>query len=123
MKVLSHSSVEIFISHGGWGSIAEVLSVALPMVLFPLDGDHQFGCRLVSQIGAGLCLAAQPKEKFSSSDVVRCLNTVADNTSFRSCALQIQAALFASAALWPHSASNAVKRYVTERKKRDQLPS
>ena len=100
------------ISHGGWGSIAEALSEAIPMVVFPLDGDHQSGCQVVMKAGAGVCLATSPAQAFRSADVVGCLNAVAKEPSFRESCLRIQAAIFSFAVNWPDSICKSLVQYV-----------
>ncbi len=111
-KILAHPKVNIVISHGGWGSIAEILSEAIPMVLFPLDGDHPSGCKVVAKAGAGLCLATVPGQTFSAADLVQCLHSVSKDSKFHESCLRLREAVLSAAANWPYSLTKPLAEYL-----------
>ena len=50
VKVLAHSSVGLFLTHGGWNSILESMSMGVPMVGFPYFADQFLNCRFVMDV-------------------------------------------------------------------------
>lgn len=39
-SILAHPNVKLFITHGGWGSLCESISSAVPLVGMPVFGDQ-----------------------------------------------------------------------------------
>ncbi len=55
--ILSHPAISLFISHGGWNSLLESMSVGKPTLVWPLFGDQMInGHRLEHELGMGRCI-------------------------------------------------------------------
>jgi hypothetical protein len=55
--ILSHPAIRLFISHGGWNSLLESMSVGKPTLVWPLFGDQMMnGDRLEHELGMGRCM-------------------------------------------------------------------
>ncbi|KAK8595793.1 hypothetical protein V6N13_000483 [Hibiscus sabdariffa] len=56
-KILEHSSVRAFVSHGGWNSVLESIVGGVPMIFRPFFGDQGLNTRTVEAVwGFGLGL-------------------------------------------------------------------
>nr|DAD42525.1 TPA_asm: hypothetical protein HUJ06_000755 [Nelumbo nucifera] len=56
-RVLDHAAVAVFISHGGWNSVVESISSAVPLICRPFFGDQRLNARLVSGVwGIGVTI-------------------------------------------------------------------
>nr|GEU54415.1 UDP-glycosyltransferase 85C2-like [Tanacetum cinerariifolium] len=63
-KVLNHPSVGGFLTHCGWGSTIESLSVGVPMICWPYAWDQLTNCRYIcEEWGVGLEMGKNVKRK------------------------------------------------------------
>lgn len=61
LLILSHPSVGAFLSHCGWNSTMETVSLGVPMITWPLFSDQPFNSKLLAEflgIGIQICLGA-----------------------------------------------------------------
>jgi len=75
-EVLAHPSVACFVTHCGWNSSMEALTLGVPMLTFPAWGDQVTNAKfLVDVYGVGIKLGyGQTEKKIVSRDVVnKCL--------------------------------------------------
>ncbi|GLJ07876.1 hypothetical protein SUGI_0076050, partial [Cryptomeria japonica] len=56
LLILSHPSVGAFMSHCGWNSTLESLSLGVPIAGWPMFGDQFFNMRILAEMGVGIQL-------------------------------------------------------------------
>ncbi|GLJ07785.1 hypothetical protein SUGI_0074050 [Cryptomeria japonica] len=54
LVILSHLSVGAFISHCGWNSAIESISLGVPILAWPMFGDQHFNSKLFAELGVGI---------------------------------------------------------------------
>lgn len=50
MKVLTHSSIGVFITHCGWNSVTESIAGGVPMICRPFFGDQGLNSRIIESV-------------------------------------------------------------------------
>ena len=50
LKVLSHEAIGCFVTHCGWNSTLEALSLGVPMVLMPLWSDQRSNAKIIKDV-------------------------------------------------------------------------
>ncbi|XP_028756714.1 UDP-glycosyltransferase 74G1-like [Neltuma alba] len=50
LKVLSHEAIGCFVTHCGWNSTLEALSLGVPMVLMPLWSDQRTNAKIIKEV-------------------------------------------------------------------------
>ena len=50
LKVLSHEAIGCFVTHCGWNSTLETLSLGVPMVLMPLWSDQRSNAKIIKDV-------------------------------------------------------------------------
>ncbi|KAL8156041.1 hypothetical protein AgCh_001207 [Apium graveolens] len=53
LKILSHSSIGGFVSHCGWGSVMEAVTLGIPIIAIPIQYDQPLNARVVQEAGVG----------------------------------------------------------------------
>jgi MGT family glycosyltransferase len=86
LEVLKYT--DVFITHGGLGSVHEALYFGVPMVLFPQMFEQSVNAQRVAQCGAGLPLRvvttdAQPPTMVSPQELRQAVEQVLENPRFK----------------------------------------
>lgn len=77
VRILSHSSVGGFLSHGGWNSAMEALSFGLPLILLPIRFDHGLNARQIAmELKAGIEIERGDDGSFSGENTCTALKMV-----------------------------------------------
>lgn len=74
IKILQHSSVGVFVTHGGWNSILESIIGGVPMICRPFFGDQKLNERTLETVwGIGLGIEGR---KFTKDGTMKALEVV-----------------------------------------------
>ncbi|TVU39783.1 hypothetical protein EJB05_13223 [Eragrostis curvula] len=69
-RVLAHAAVAAFLTHCGWGSVAESLRVGLPLVMLPFVVDQGLIARMMADRGVGVEVARRDSDGWFGRDDV-----------------------------------------------------
>jgi len=50
LEILSHSSMAVYMSHCGWNSCMESLSMGVPVMVWPMHSDQPWNAVLLTEI-------------------------------------------------------------------------
>lgn len=53
-RILAHPKVGGFLSHCGWNSVLESLSMGVPMLAWPMGAEQPFNAKVAERLGAGM---------------------------------------------------------------------
>ena len=80
LDVLAHSSVGVFLTHCGWNSTLESMSMGVPMIPIPIQSDQTTNCKLIVDIwkvGVNVKFVLRSDGPVvSSDDVERAVNLI-----------------------------------------------
>ena len=77
MRVLAHAAVGAFLTHCGWGSVAESLRFGLPLVMLPFVVDQGLVARIMAGRGVGVEVARRDDDGwFGRDDVAEAVRRV-----------------------------------------------
>ncbi|KAJ4980875.1 hypothetical protein NE237_031712 [Protea cynaroides] len=76
-RILSHPSVGVFLTHCGWSSVIESLTMSCPLVLLPLSTDQPLVARLLESKKIGVEIQRDEQDgSFTSESVANSLRLV-----------------------------------------------
>ena len=75
-EVLQHPSVQVFLSHCGWGGVSDAISAGVPVLGYPGMSDQFSNARMLEEAGAGIVVAND------FSNLIDSLKIVLANNSF-----------------------------------------
>ncbi|KAK9159410.1 hypothetical protein Syun_005751 [Stephania yunnanensis] len=77
LEALAHEAVGCFISHCGWNSTMEALSMGVPVVAMPLKWDQPPNAKLIEEMwGVGVRAKANEKGVIAREELERCIREV-----------------------------------------------
>ncbi|KAJ8755428.1 hypothetical protein K2173_019226 [Erythroxylum novogranatense] len=77
LEVLAHDSVGCFITHCGWNSTLEALSLGVPMVAMPVWTDQPTNAKYVTDVWqVGVRVKANEKGTVTKEEIERCIREV-----------------------------------------------
>ncbi|KAK1313777.1 Crocetin glucosyltransferase 2 [Acorus calamus] len=83
LEVLAHESVGCFISHCGWNSLLEAMSMGMPVVGVPLWTDQSTNAALVSEVwGTGVRVGVDGGGVARREELERCVRRVMEEEEF-----------------------------------------
>ncbi|KAG9139024.1 hypothetical protein Leryth_023943 [Lithospermum erythrorhizon] len=75
-KILKHENIGGFVSHCGWGSLLESMSLGVPIIAVPMQYDQPINARLVVEIGVGFEVVKGNDRKLNGAEVARIIKEV-----------------------------------------------
>lgn len=84
-EVLKHA--DLFIAHGGMGSVSDGMYLGVPMILVPLGADQFFNSYRLQELGAGKVLK---KSEVTAENLRREVKLVLENKSFKAGVKKVQ---------------------------------
>ena len=79
LAVLAHESVGCFVTHCGWNSTLEAISLGVPMVVVPQWTDQPTNAKYVEDVwGVGVRARADKKRVIVGREIKRCIREVMD---------------------------------------------
>ncbi|KNY26137.1 macrolide family glycosyltransferase [Pseudobacteroides cellulosolvens] len=84
-EVLKHA--DLFIAHGGMGSVSDGMYLGVPMILVPLGADQFFNAYRLQELGAGKVLK---KHDVTAQNLRREAKLVMENDSFKAAVKKVQ---------------------------------
>ncbi|PKA57380.1 Flavanone 7-O-glucoside 2''-O-beta-L-rhamnosyltransferase [Apostasia shenzhenica] len=84
-KILAHRSTGGFVTHCGWSSVVEGMSLGVPMIAVPLQHDQPVNANLMAELGVAVKVkmevvvdgeTGEPVNRFRGDDVARCIEEV-----------------------------------------------
>nr|UXM20065.1 UGT41 [Panax notoginseng] len=79
LEVLAHKAVGSFMTHCGWNSTLEALSLGVPMLVMPQWTDQTTNAKYVVDVWrTGVWVKARDKEIFTREDIANCIKDVMD---------------------------------------------
>ncbi|KAK1287281.1 UDP-glycosyltransferase 74F2 [Acorus calamus] len=83
LEVLAHKSVGCFVSHCGWNSLLEAMSMGMPVVGVPLWTDQPTNAALVSKVwGTGVRVGVDGGGVARREELERCIRRVMEEEEF-----------------------------------------
>ncbi|KAL3846251.1 hypothetical protein ACJIZ3_003654 [Penstemon smallii] len=77
LEVLSHRAIGCFITHCGWNSTLEALSLGVPMVAMPQWADQTTNAKLIADVwGVGVRVKSDENGIISREEIVACVKNV-----------------------------------------------
>ncbi|XP_074286264.1 UDP-glycosyltransferase 84B2-like [Silene latifolia] len=78
-KVLSHKSLGCFLTHCGWNSMLETISVGVPVIAYPFWTDQPTNAKLMCDLfGVGLRLWPNKDGLVGVEEIMKCIEVVMD---------------------------------------------
>ncbi|KAF3660621.1 putative 1-acyl-sn-glycerol-3-phosphate acyltransferase 2-like [Capsicum annuum] len=75
-KILTHSSIDRFVSHCGWNSISESIDYGIPTIAMPMNLDQPMNAKLLVEIGVALEVLRDENGAFYREDIARVIKDV-----------------------------------------------
>lgn len=77
LEVLAHDSIGCFITHCGWNSTLEAMSLGVPLVAMPQWTDQSTNTKFITDVwGTGVRARADENGLVSQDEIVACVNNV-----------------------------------------------